>query len=205
MRFGPKAAAALATHGYFIHHDWCEVHDRLRWDASALLDEYAAPATVGLHKVSSARKSTALDLLDDDIIVKMQPSLRKLVQKIELMRTEITDATQRHLVSETELQLLRYAPGGYYARHVDDGLGTIDRPLRRSLSFLYYMTPPNWSDDDGGYLRMYPHLNGESIDIAPKAGSLVLFDSAIPHEVLITKRERLVCVGWYLCARNRNN
>ena len=53
------------------------------------------------------------------------------------------------------------------------------------------------SPADGGQLRAYTADGPRDIESLP--GTLVLFDSAtVPHEVLPTRRERHVCVGWLL-------
>ena len=73
------------------------------------------------------------------------------------------------------------------------------RPVRRSISLLLYLTPPDWRTEvDGGALRVH-RQNAAPLDVEPHAGTLVLFDSAsVPHEVLPTRRERTVVVGWLM-------
>ena len=83
--------------------------------------------------------------------------------------------------------------------------------MRRSLSFIIYLTPDDWREADGGALRVFDaqptgrlaegpgEAEETSSDVAPLAGSLVLFDSAaLPHSVLPTRRERIALVGWLL-------
>ena len=112
----------------------------------------------------------------------------------------LTQATGRPLLESAELQLLCYPPGGHYRRHVDDGTSTEDMPVRRSISLLVFLTQDDWSAADGGQLRV--HTSDAVCDIESTPGTLVLFDSAtVPHEVLPTRRERHVCVGWLLEAR----
>ena len=88
-------------------------------------------------------------------------------------------------------------------RHVDAGKARAGA-LRRSVSFVLYLTDDDWDVlNDGGALRIFDAASDDDehwlSDIAPMAGTLVLFDSAsIPHGVLPTRRERLVIVGW-LC------
>ena len=89
------------------------------------------------------------------------------------------------------------------------------RKVTRSVSFLLYLTEASWDvAADGGQLRVFrpgsteesagsqdSDVSGSTIamDVAPHAGTLVLFDSAtLPHAVLPTRRERLCVAGW-LC------
>lgn len=116
-----------------------------------------------------------------------------------------------------ELSYLLYdADGASYGKHVDciaaEGANT-----KRIVSFLLYLGSPD-SDEPwdcsvhGGALRIHGHefatLTGNSVcgssdgpvwsDIAPQAGTVVLFDSSkVHHEVVATKRSRACIVGWF--------
>ena len=118
-----------------------------------------------------------------------------------------------YLTEYAPLPCGRYDVGGHYGRHIDEGGRGTSRQLKRSISFLIYLTPDDWSAADGGALRVFPPTgaNGNaragasgseqdgSVDIQPAAGSLVVFDSAtVPHMVLPTHRERVAIVGWLL-------
>ena len=63
----------------------------------------------------------------------------------------------------------------------------IDSP--KSIASSLLPPPPPEGEDGGERIR----------DVAPEAGTLVLFDSvSLPHEVLPTKRrERFACSGWF--------
>lgn len=99
---------------------------------------------------------------------------------------------------------------------------TISKPgSHRALSFVLFLTPPDWvPDKDGGRLRLHSiqpedvstGIAGSALDvsvggaegklpwveISPASGTLVVFDSVeVLHEVRKTKRERLAAVGWY--------
>jgi SM-20-related protein len=106
----------------------------------------------------------------------------------------------------TELLYAYYPKGGYYRRHVDSVAKSAS--VLRSISLLLYLNPADWNmQNDGGQLRI--HLDSSKdelplgqepnyIDVEPRGGTLVLFESnAIPHEVLDTNRERMAVVGWY--------
>ena len=79
--------------------------------------------------------------------------------------------------------------------------------MRNSISFLVYLTPSDWSDADGGALRVFEEgalgmgeageEAGEPRHVLPVGGTLVLYDSALEHEVLPTRRERHLLSGRY--------
>jgi SM-20-related protein len=65
-----------------------------------------------------------------------------------------------------------------------------------------------WRETDGGAVRMYvgeaagPSERESHVDIAPHAGTLVLFLSAdFEHEVLPASRERMSVAGWFRRSR----
>lgn len=119
-----------------------------------------------------------------------------------------------------ELLYVYYPQGGYYKRHVDSVPYTLAH--LRTYSLLLYLNS-DWERGDGGFLRIYPPVNGGGrkrqtnnfqddetelnppdssrdyvLDVSPKAGTLVLFKSdLIPHEVLNTYSERMGVVGWF--------
>lgn len=97
-----------------------------------------------------------------------------------------------------------YPSGGFYRRHRDAIPGSAS--MLRKFSLLMYLNE-DWSEKDGGKLRMHMDSGGDELppgeqpsflDVAPKGGTLVLFNSdKVPHEVLNTESERIAIVGWY--------
>jgi hypothetical protein len=103
----------------------------------------------------------------------------------------------------TEGLYARYPHGGFYRRHIDSMPGT-PQELRR-YSFLLYANS-EWTEADGGLLRVHRDGGAEVApagappsftDVAPRAGTLVVFRSDMPHEVLDTAAERLAVAGWF--------
>ena len=205
----PTRAAAAICSGKV----WVEPHflsgrhlEEAREAAEQLPHTQSRAARVGHQEVADAsvRDCVLLDLLDDQVWSALPSPLLHVVSRVEELRAALACSTGRPLVEDAELQLLRYSAGGHYQRHIDDGIDTANRPVRRSISLLLYLTPADWHPDvDGGALRVH-HAGGEApLDVAPSAGSLVLFDSAtVAHEVLPTRRERVVIVGWLLEPRD---
>ncbi|QDH77522.1 2OG-Fe(II) oxygenase [Echinicola soli] len=95
-----------------------------------------------------------------------------------------------------EAHFAMYPPGSFYLRHLDQ----FQDVKYRVVTVILYLND-HWDDDDGGALRMYfPGENGEetSVDVYPQGGRLVVFLSGeIPHEVLLTKKERVSITGWF--------
>ncbi len=95
-----------------------------------------------------------------------------------------------------ESHFARYRPGTFYKKHKDAFTGE----KNRVLSVVLYLNT-GWGAEDGGELALF--TGGETdktahIAIVPEAGTLVAFLSEdIPHEVRVTRRERLSVAGWF--------
>lgn len=114
------------------------------------------------------------------------------------MFTDRMDELRRTLGRELMLSLVdceshyaMYRPGARYARHLD----RLRDNDTRVISAVFYLNR-NWSEADGGALRLY--LGGGSHrDIYPHAGSLLLFLSGqFEHEVLPATRDRMSIASW---------
>ena len=103
----------------------------------------------------------------------------------------------------TEGLYAAYPDGGFYRRHVDSVDGTAS--VQRQWSYLLYLNT-EWTEEDGGCLRIHTDGGGELappgsepsfVDVEPRAGTLVVFRSTMPHEVLDTEAQRLAVAGWF--------
>jgi SM-20-related protein len=95
-------------------------------------------------------------------------------------------------LKDAEVHFTKYPPGTFYKRHLDQ----FKQDDHRKLSVICYLNM-NWKAEEGGQLRMY--LPDETLDVLPKAGTLVCFRSdSIEHEVLPATHERLSITGWIL-------
>jgi len=92
------------------------------------------------------------------------------------------------------MHLMRYAAGSKFMRHVDED-ASLHEPVRNSISFLIYLTASDWTEEDGGELRVYENGSEEPRRVLPVGGTLVLYDSTMEHEVLPTRRERHLLSG----------
>ena len=90
---------------------------------------------------------------------------------------------------------MRYPVGSAFMRHADED-PSLYEPVRNSISFLLYLTPTDWTDDDGGALVVFEGGEGAvPRQVMPVGGTLVVYDSRLEHEVLPTQRERHLLSG----------
>jgi SM-20-related protein len=88
-----------------------------------------------------------------------------------------------------EFHFAKYEPGTFYKRHKD----AFRSDDARKISVILYLNK-NWKAGDGGELKIY--LNDAELSVEPKAGTLVIFESDIEHEVLQSNTDRLSITGW---------
>ena len=118
-----------------------------------------------------------------------------LLGVIDELRAELCASTGRPLLDGGGFHLMRYPPGSKFMRHVDED-ASLHEPVRNSISFLVYLTPTDWRAEDGGALRVFERgAAAEPRAVQPFGGTLVVYDSALEHEVSVTRRERLLVSG----------
>ena len=81
-----------------------------------------------------------------------------------------------------------------FMRHVDEDPEMYE-PVRNSISFLLYLTPQDWTADNGGALCVYEGGEEPPRQIMPVSGTLVIYDSSLEHSVLPTQRPRHLVSG----------
>lgn len=92
-------------------------------------------------------------------------------------------------IKDKEIMLALYEKGNFYKRHRD----RFERNGHRLFTVLLYLT--DWQQGDGGELMIY---NGHQIiSVLPKAGTFLIFNSLLEHEVLMTNKRRYSITGWY--------
>ena len=129
---------------------------------------------------------------------------RMLYPLLEGVRKELEHGTGVELSPLlTEGAYMSYPNGGFYRRHIDSYPNTPQEC--RKFSYLLYCNP-NWKPSDGGCLRLHDDGGAEVapagarpcyVDVEPRAGTLVVFRSDVPHEVLDTSASRLAIAGWF--------
>ena len=118
------------------------------------------------------------------------------------IRDLLTAAIQNHPVLQAAAQPARYSKllisktetGGGYGLHIDNAfMPHGEDQMRTDLSFTLFLSDPQ--DYEGGELQI-EHA-GQSIQVKPAAGDLVLYPSTSLHQVTpVTSGTRLACVGW---------
>ncbi|MBI2721395.1 MAG: 2OG-Fe(II) oxygenase [Bacteroidetes bacterium] len=92
-------------------------------------------------------------------------------------------------LNNSEFHFALYEPGTFYKKH-QDAFKTDDS---RKVSVIVYLNK-NWEQNDGGELKIY--LDNAKVTVAPKAGTLVVFESELEHEVVMSNVDRLSITGW---------
>lgn len=88
-----------------------------------------------------------------------------------------------------EFHLAHYKEGTFYKKHKD----VFRSDDARKISVVCYLNK-DWKKGQGGELVIYTDV--EDITIEPTAGTLVIFESNIEHEVLPSKTDRFSITGW---------
>lgn len=94
-----------------------------------------------------------------------------------------------------EFHFAKYEPGSFYQRHKD----VFKSDDARKISVIIYLNP-QWKKGDGGELKIYHEEN--EIMVEPKAGTIVVFESHIEHEVLVSNTNRYSVTGWMKSTKN---
>lgn len=106
---------------------------------------------------------------------------------------ELTQALNRRFylgLKEHEFHLALYPPGSFYKKHRD----AFKSDDARKITVLLYLNQ-NWKQEDGGELILYKDDNS-SLTIEPLGGRLLVFESEMEHEVLLSKANRYSLTGW---------
>jgi len=202
--------SALQTDGWVCVEDFCSPST-----VRALAEEYNSLRAASRFSVAGVGEAGSTNRVDQSVRVceqcfvypkGRQPGhpLNTLYDTVDGLQDALGGAGKPLDSLLTEGLFVHYPDGGYYRRHIDAATGTTS--ALRAWSFLLYLNE-NWSEGDGGELRIFRDGGGEEApsgaaslytDVQPKAGTLVVFDSAtVPHEVLSTSKARLAVVGWF--------
>lgn len=123
-----------------------------------------------------------------------RPATNSYIHRLHEMRTEINRNFYLGL-QDLEIHFTKYPVGTRYARHVD----AFSNDDNRRVSVVLYLNP-SWYPGAGGSLMIYPPEK-EAVEIDPKAGRLVVFESTLEHEVIPATIERHSITGWMLRER----
>ncbi len=107
----------------------------------------------------------------------------------------------RHLfmgLDSFESHFAHYAPGAFYARHLDAfRQAGVPAASTRRVSLVAYFNP-HWQEDEGGELVLVDPQSGQEHRVLPELGTVALFLSEeVPHEVRAARRDRFSIAGWF--------
>jgi len=203
----PDSALPAHVAADLEHSGYCVVEGFLDANAIAALAlecrsmherEELRPAAIGRargHNVDASIRGDHTRWFDE---AQLTPAQSTYWTSMDSLRTSLNRQLLLGL-DEIEAHYALYRPGARYARHRD----RFRDDDARMLSSVLYLNRA-WGRTDGGALRIY--VGGAAgasereshVDIAPRAGTLVLFLSAdFEHEVLPASRERMSVAGWF--------
>lgn len=100
------------------------------------------------------------------------------------------------LHEEYDVQVARYATGTAYVRHAD--VKRVGSQRTRLITACWYPNVGWNAGADGGSLRLYPDGGQAPVDVAPVGDRLVVFQSSLEHEVLVTHAPRCAFTAWFM-------
>jgi SM-20-related protein len=194
---GERIALRLADRGWCVTPEFLSPRlvGELRGEAERFWEEGGFhPAGVGRGAEAQVRSEVRTDRVNWLDPHTGSDAQRRYLHALEELRRAINRELFLGLF-DYEGHLAIYPPGGYYRRHLDQfrGIGL------RTVSCILYLNR-DWTDADGGQLRLYTDPNEPSHyeEILPLGGQLVTFLSArFPHEVLPARRPRISLTGWF--------
>ncbi len=148
----------------------------------------------GFELQEDVRRATQIDIADT--------VLAMVDATLDGVRIPIASFYQLVLQSREGASFLRYETGGFYRPHVDRA-HVPSWPLteRRQVTIVLFLESAREVEPSGGFggglLRLFPD-DGDPIDIAAQAGTLVAFPASMPHEVTrVTSGRRDTIVDWF--------
>jgi SM-20-related protein len=156
--------------------------------------EQAEVLSDGFEVQEDVRRAMQIDIAD--------AVLAMVDATLDSVRIPIASFYRLVLQSREGVSLMRYETGGFYKPHVDRA-HVPSWPLteRRQITMVLFLESSRDVEPaggfSGGHLRLFPD-DGDPIEIAPKAGTLVAFPASMLHEVTpVTSGRRDTIVDWF--------
>tara|TARA_B100001250_G_scaffold191211_1_gene164313 strand:- start:270 stop:944 length:675 start_codon:yes stop_codon:yes gene_type:complete len=101
-------------------------------------------------------------------------------------------------VDYEEIQMTKYKKGDYYKKHIDFGFDRDQLAHTRKLSSTLQLSDSNEYEGGDFILHIDGFVQHESVVKVPRSkGTLIVFDSRVPHEVTpVTSGNRYSVVKW---------
>ncbi|OAT46612.1 SM20-related protein [Proteus hauseri ATCC 700826] len=182
---------------------WCVWDDFLTPEAvqqlKACFGENTQQARIGRNENLLSETT-----IRSDKISWLEPIMGEPVQHYLMQMESIQRAVNREFflgLFEYEAHFACYEKGAFYKKHLD----AFKENASRRLTTVLYLND-EWTEQDGGELKIYDLDDNELATVAPKGGRLVVFLSEqFPHEVLPTNKERISIAGWFRVNGVRDN
>ncbi|MBA3665095.1 MAG: 2OG-Fe(II) oxygenase [Bacteroidetes bacterium] len=143
--------------------------------------------------IGKNKEYTRIKDIRSDKILWLNKGTDEIIDEVFFYRIEtLSVALNRRCflgLNSSEFHFAKYEPGTFYKRHKD----IFNSDDARKISAIIYLNK-NWKESDGGELVIY--TEEKNITVEPKAGTLVLFESSIEHEVRISTANRYSITGW---------
>lgn len=156
--------------------------------------EQAEVLSDGFEVQEDVRRATQIDIAD--------AVLAMVDATLDSVRIPVASFYRLVLQSREGVSFMRYDTGGFYKPHVDRA-HVPSWPLseRRQITMVLFLESSRDVEPaggfSGGHLRLFPE-DGDPIEIAPTAGTLVAFPASMLHEVTrVTSGRRDTIVDWF--------
>lgn len=187
-----------------IPKDWNidQILDDLDQNGFCLIDQAYSPeylkhvvheCTSHLNEFRNAGvQNGVVSHIRSDHILWLHPELSVSHQHVKTLNALATELNRAFYlgIKDVEAHFACYNAGEFYALHRDNPQGKNGR----IISSVFYLHD-TWQDDWGGELRLQDKHQQWHI-IQPKPNRLVLFQSDLLHEVLLSKQQRLSITAW---------
>ncbi len=194
-----KLVAGLSNQGLFIEENFLSRHE-----TTLLAKDLSDSAAKGLFRRAGVGRKDHHQLSDeirrDEILwLESAPESQSPAQQLLWTRMmTLKEALNQSLflgLQSFEGHYALYPAGGFYRRHRD----RFRSDDTRTVTITLYLNT-DWSEDDGGELKIYlpDQPEDQAILVQPLGGTLVVFLSDhIEHEVLVSRKERRSFAGWF--------
>lgn len=204
----------LNMYGVCVVDDFlgAERADRILGEVQALHSRgvFQAGQVVSRHVQDQARGKIRGDKIT--WVTGTEPHCSAIGQLVSVVDSLVAQANQHHdagklaqynITWRTRAMVACY-PGcdTHYVKHVDNPNGD-----GRCITAIYYLNK-DWTDSDGGVLRIYPENSpNQAAEIGPCFDRMLFFwsDRRNPHEVLPAKITRYAITVWYLDQKERED
>ncbi|WP_062786203.1 2OG-Fe(II) oxygenase [Aquitalea pelogenes] len=186
----------LAEHGWVVDHTLFS-REAIKQLQQCCLEQWQAGS---FHEAAVGRgdqQGRRSEIRSDSVLwlepADAAPAIRHYFSTLDQVRQAVNQAFYMGL-EDLESHFAVYPPGSFYKKHLD----RFRDDDARALTAVLYLNE-DWPDDAGGQIRLYlDDACSQSLDIAPTAGTLVLFLSdRFWHEVLPATQQRLSVTGWF--------